>query len=366
LPSFRGKIDRTTPYEYLRQLRLEAEANGISMEAMLNKKIPTLMIKEAANWFAVNRAYFTSWEEFQRLFMEEYCCPNYKEQLLRDLEKRSQDPKESGTVFLHKIVLLCREIDPTTPDWFIIRKIAKQLHPEYRNRLHPVLQAYPSLRHFAAHVAQIQSDLYDMKTYKPPPPPHEFAEPAFAYTDHKVEFRVQFQPLQGTQQSQSNTVLASDQQAPPTTAVSISSLNPQITRQRAQDAHSKAVQQKQQGAYNKQDSQQFTQGDRSRSPFKNQGSSSYRGYSPGGKNWVSPNGSRWARSASPQRSGGEGENKNKFSNYQSPSRPADGQHKQGSPYRSQSHDPKRSSSPHRPTSPSRLQAKVATADEGKN
>jgi hypothetical protein len=81
-------MDRLSPYEYMRQIRIAAEANIVSMEAMLTRKIPILMIHEAANWFAVNKRNFISWDEFHRLFMEEYNRPNYKQQLMSDLEQR--------------------------------------------------------------------------------------------------------------------------------------------------------------------------------------------------------------------------------------------------------------------------------------
>jgi hypothetical protein len=369
LPTFRGKHDRTTPYEYMRIIRTAAKAHYISLNAMLDGKIPTLMIQEAANWFAVNRPYFTSWEEFHRLFMEEYCCPNYREKLLSDLEQRRQDPTESGTVFLHKITLLCREIDENVPDYFIIAKAAKQLHPEYKARLFPVLSAYPSLMHFEMHIRQIQGDLYESKMYKPPPPAHEFAEPAFAFEDHKPEYRVTFntQQVQQTQGSAQSAVV----QAPvATTAVSLSSLNPQITRQRAIDAHVKSTQQKNQGAYKKTNNQTVVENERSRSPFRSFGPSGSnnnnpRGYSPGGKNWTSPGGTRWARSLSPHTSGSNTDNKTKFSNYQSPSRPADAQTKGSLSQGSQSQDQRRQS-PHRPASPSKFHAKAASAEEEKN
>jgi hypothetical protein len=366
LPTFRGKIDRTTPFEYIRQLKTAAEANNISLNAMLQRKIPTLMIQEAANWFAVNRNNFSSWEEFHRLFMEEYSCPNYREQLLRDLEIRRQDASESGTVFLHKIILLCREIDSSTPDYYIIQKAARLMHPEYKAKLHPVLAAYQSLSQFEAHIRQIRADLYDAKTYKPPPPAHEFAEPAFAFDDHKTEFRITF-ATQPDQQALADAPVTATQPAAGPPPITLSSLNPQITRQRAREAHARTSQQKGQGAYKKSESQNSVQGDRSRSPFRSFGpstsnSNNSRGYSPGGKTWTSPNGSRWARSQSPQKAITGGEQKSKFSTYQSPSRPADGQNKGNA---NQNQDQRRQS-PHRPGSPSRFQTKAANAEEGKN
>ena len=367
LPTYRGRTDRRTPYEYIRQVRVAAETSGISLQSMLQRKIPMLMVEEAANWFAVNCKYFSSWEIFHRLFMEEYSCPNYYQQLLRDLELRRQDPAESVTVFLHKTILLCREIDPTTPDWFIIEKATRNMHPDFRSRVYPLLATNPTLAQFEHMLRQVQNDLYDTKNYKPPPPAHEFAEPAFAYDDNKVHFNVSFSNKNQTQQPQSSSESIQSQPNKSSVSMTMAALNPQITRQRAREAKPRSNSaDRQSGGYNKGNYQQSSNQDRSRSPFKNQGSNNKpQGYSPGGRSWSSPGGSRWARTNSPSTSNNEGSSNNKLAQYKSPSRPADQQRRENSPSRS-SHQGGTNQPPPRPNSPSRFQAKAANAEESKN
>lgn len=378
LPTYRGRTDRKTPYEYVRQIRVAAETNGVSLLSMLQRKIPTLLIDEAANWFAVNVQNFTSWEIFHKLFMEEYSCPNYYQKLASDLEKRRQDPGEAGTVFLHKITLLCREIEPTTPDWYIIQKAIANMHPDYRQRLYPHQSLYPSLYHFEQHLKQIQTDLFETRTYKPPPPPHEFAEPAFAYEDNKTQYSVAFEQKPTYQQQSSSTAIAPAQPNNRGLAsVSLSSLNPQITRQRARDTRprSNSADRRNDSSYRTEYSQRSANEDRSRSPFRPTGASNYgtnsynRGYSPNRTSWTSPGGTGWARRDSPyNRSQSEDREQNKFSRYQSPSRSNEGHSRSYSPSRAltQGEKGERKESPGRQQSPSRYQANAGRTEGRKN
>lgn len=231
LPKFRGRNDYQSPYEYLRQIKIAAATQSIELIQILAHKLPMLLIEEAGNWFAVNWSSMGTWDDFEKAFVQEYSSPNYRQDLIKDLEQRTQSPEEAGTVFLHKIVLLCKQIDPSVPELVITEKVKEKMHPSYRH--YTDNYSYATVNQMEQHLLSIQRTLYSIQTYKPPPAASHFSETAFAYKEYRSQPKVEFA-------KQSDQFQKPHEQKKIFSEVSLSSLNPSITRERARKSQYKS------------------------------------------------------------------------------------------------------------------------------
>jgi hypothetical protein len=213
IPKFRGRKDAKSPYEYLKMIVNEARMANIDPFLIVKHKLPITMIDEAGMWLSFH-SEFTTWDQFQVAFTEEYSAVNYIQRLKKELEIRSQGPNEPLTTYIHIITEMCRMIDVNYPEQEIIDKIMELMHPEYRQYLRG--QNFYSLLMFEAYAKRVQQSFYQDKTYKLPPSLEESVEKSFCYnsrSDKSVKFG-------SGDKAQS-------------TAVTLSALNPQISRERA-------------------------------------------------------------------------------------------------------------------------------------
>jgi hypothetical protein len=145
---------------------------------------------------------------------------NYIQRLKKELEVRTQGPEEPLTTFIHKISEMCRMIDPYYPEAEIIEKIMELMHPEYRQYTRG--QYFPTLFALEAYAKKVQQAFYQDKTYKLPPSMEESVEKSFCYNS-RSEKSVKFK---SGDKKESH-------------AVSLSALNPQISRERARKRYTK-------------------------------------------------------------------------------------------------------------------------------
>jgi hypothetical protein len=177
------------------------------------------MIEEAGLWLTFHTE-FTHWDQFEVAFNEEYGAVNYIQRLKKELEVRTQGPDEPLTTFIHKITEMCRMIDPYYPEADVIEKIMELMHPEYRQYTRG--QQFPTLFALEAYAKRVAQAFYQDKTYKLPPSMEESVEKSFCYNS-RSEKNVKFGSGDKTKSN----------------AVSLSALNPQISRERARKRYSK-------------------------------------------------------------------------------------------------------------------------------
>jgi hypothetical protein len=213
IPKFRGRKDTKSPYEYLKIIKNEAQMANIDPFLIVKHKMPITMVDEAGLWLTFH-SEFRSWNQFEVAFNEEYGAVNYIQRLKKELEVRTQGPEEPLTTYIHKISEMCKMIDPYYPEADIIEKILEQMHPEYRQYTRG--QHFTSLFALEAYAKRVAQSFYQDKTYKLPPSMEESVEKSFCYNS-RSEKSVKFKSGEKTQ----------------STAVSLSALNPQISRERA-------------------------------------------------------------------------------------------------------------------------------------
>jgi hypothetical protein len=180
---------------------------------IVKHKLPITMIDEAGLWLTFHNE-IANWTQFEVAFNEEYGAVNYIQRLKKELEVRSQGPDEPLTTYIHKMTEMCKMIDPYYPEAEIIEKIGELMHPEYRQYVRG--QQFTTLHSLEAYAKRVTQAFYQDKTYKLPPSMEESVEKSFCYNSRR-EKSVKFGSGDKTQSN----------------SVSLSALNPQISRERA-------------------------------------------------------------------------------------------------------------------------------------
>lgn len=167
MPYFRGKNDKRSPMEYLDLIQNKAIAFNIDTFEVVKAKMPLALIDDAKFWWEISSQFIFDWSQFQTEFLNEFCSPNFKRNLRRELELRTQHKDEDLTTFIHKIRGYYKMLGEADDHKEIYERIKNQMHPRYRHYLSN--KNVHDLRSLLSAAQQVQCELNIDKSYAPPP-----------------------------------------------------------------------------------------------------------------------------------------------------------------------------------------------------
>jgi hypothetical protein len=111
--------------------------------------------------------------------MAEFGPTNYKEQLRRELDGRTQGEHELFTTYIAVVADYYRRIDDNTCEEAKVNRVLRQMHPQYKPYM--LMKEYPNLKAMMDRATVVQEALFIERGYRPPPPPSRSVEPSTAY-----------------------------------------------------------------------------------------------------------------------------------------------------------------------------------------
>jgi hypothetical protein len=178
IPSFSGRYDKTSPFQFILEFERYARAQGLKPDEAMHRDMPCALLDDALSWWDFHQG-FKSWEDFADCFMVEFCSVNYKQELWKQLEARTQDRDESLTSYIRTINNYYRFLNIPVPDAVKVQRVLDQIHPVYRK--YTCGQQYANLHELAQAALKIQDAVLKEKMYRPPPDPSECVVPNLAY-----------------------------------------------------------------------------------------------------------------------------------------------------------------------------------------
>ena len=168
VPKYKGFNDTRTPYDYIVELEKFQSILGYTDHDMLFRVIPMSLYGEAYTWFRSEMIPFSSLYEFKERLRREYQAVGYSEDLMREIDKRTQGPNEPLTSYIRVMRDYYDRLgDPYVTEHDILRRILRNMHPEYRQAIQgkPIANLFELQQ--AAYGAQELIKSY--RTYRPPP-----------------------------------------------------------------------------------------------------------------------------------------------------------------------------------------------------
>lgn len=123
-------FDGKDPLGFLEQLEDLCDAAGFSHDTLL-RGLPLLLKGDALLWHRNNRAFFVSWEDFRREFMQQFLPPRYQAQLAREVLSRMQRQNEPFRVFATEILTKMRRARSFAPEEQL-ECLYENMAPEYK------------------------------------------------------------------------------------------------------------------------------------------------------------------------------------------------------------------------------------------
>ncbi|XP_077531173.1 uncharacterized protein LOC144143271 [Haemaphysalis longicornis] len=180
VPRLTGYDDRKTVADFLSDLNVYKTASGASDEFVLTRVLPVALEASAGRWWRLQTP-FASWADFEARFREEFLPPNYDYRIRRELEARTQHPREGLLEYIRAIQELFKRAIPGASDAEMVKHVLRRCHPRFRPFLHG--RDYSSLEEMARSARAIEDALISELSYVPPPPVGEALEPACAWRD---------------------------------------------------------------------------------------------------------------------------------------------------------------------------------------
>ncbi|XP_064482675.1 uncharacterized protein LOC135395364 [Ornithodoros turicata] len=174
-----GYTDKKSVADFLDDLTAYQTGMGISDEVLIQRILQVALVGDAARWLRL-QSEFTSLQDFQERFKNEFLPPDYEYRVLEELHKRTQHPEESLSEFVRALQDLYSRADPTATEEQRVARAIRQCHPRFR----PYLRAhrFETLEALAQEARSIQGDLLAELQYRPPPPPELALEPRCAWS----------------------------------------------------------------------------------------------------------------------------------------------------------------------------------------
>jgi len=136
VPKYKGFNDARTPYDYIVELEKFQSMLGYTDHDLLFRVIPMSLYGEAYTWFRSEMIPFSSLHELKARLRKEYQAVGYSEDLMRGIEKRTQGPNEPLTSYIRVMRDYYDRLgDPSITEHDILRRILRNMHPEYRQAL---------------------------------------------------------------------------------------------------------------------------------------------------------------------------------------------------------------------------------------
>ncbi|XP_077551282.1 uncharacterized protein LOC144164929 [Haemaphysalis longicornis] len=180
MPRFMGYDDRKTVADFLSDLNVYKTASGASDEFVLTRVLPVALEASAGRWWRLQTP-FASWADFEARFREEFLPPDYDYRIRRELEARTQHPREGLLEYIPATQELFKRAIPGASDTEMVKHVLRRCHPRFRPFLHG--RDYSSLEEMARSARAIEDALISELSYIPPPPVGEALEPACAWRD---------------------------------------------------------------------------------------------------------------------------------------------------------------------------------------
>jgi hypothetical protein len=179
--TYRGKHDKRSPLEYLDLIKNKAISFNVDIFEVVKAKMPLALIEDAKMWWEMNEEFITSWDQFHQDFLNEFATPNFKRNLRRELELRTQHKDEDLTTFIHRIRRYYNLLGQSDNHGEIYERVKSQMHPNYRHYLSG--KHIFDLRSLLTCAQQVQSEMHTDKHYAPPPGKNESVEKSLAFND---------------------------------------------------------------------------------------------------------------------------------------------------------------------------------------
>lgn len=180
VPRFTGYDDFKSVADFLCDLNVYKTASGSSDEFVLTRVLPVALEASAGRWWRLQTP-FVSWADFEALFRAEFLPPDYEYRIRRELEARTQHPREGLLEYIRAIQELFKRAFPGASDADMVKHVLRCCHPRFRPFLHG--RDYASLEAMARSARAIEDALISELSYVPPPPVGEALEPACAWRD---------------------------------------------------------------------------------------------------------------------------------------------------------------------------------------
>jgi hypothetical protein len=180
LPRYSGAEEKKTPFDFIVELEKYKTISRSSEQFMLEKILPATLEGIAYNWYRheMSTGPFVNWEDFKVRFRREFQALGYREHLYRELDRRTQGPSESLSVFIRVILDYYERLDQRPPEREIVSRIMRQMHPEYLTVLYG--KEINTIRELKEAAFQAQDLIKHTRLYQPPPTYHSL-EPSLAW-----------------------------------------------------------------------------------------------------------------------------------------------------------------------------------------
>jgi len=169
VPKYSGPAEAKTPYDFLIELEKYRLITGTHEEVMLREVIPVALEGHAYTWyrFESKNQNFRDWEDFSCRFRREFQVLGYEHELSRELESRTQSPKEPLTAYIRVILEYFDRIGTQPSEEEVIKRVKRGMHPEYLQ----ILQGRPvrSIKELMSAAVEAQEVIKQLRTYRPPP-----------------------------------------------------------------------------------------------------------------------------------------------------------------------------------------------------
>ena len=186
MPHFKGYKDDQTPSEFITSFERFLNAHPTSnQDTIVRKYMQCAMEGEALNWYNFQKQHLTTWEAFKKALIRKYAATNYQERLSRELRDRTQHYEEPLTSYVQVMQDYHEKLDEYTADKDRVKRVLKQMHPEYRHYMEGY--DFRNLHDMYEVALEVQEHVLNKREYKPPPDAASSVEPSLAFTPKKKE-----------------------------------------------------------------------------------------------------------------------------------------------------------------------------------
>ncbi|KAH7960686.1 hypothetical protein HPB49_022342 [Dermacentor silvarum] len=179
IPTYSGYGDQMSANVFLLALRQYEQATGMRESAVLERVLPVALVGQAARWYRLVGHTASTMDEFRRLFRDEFLPYDYRLQMRRELELRTQAPDESLVEYVRAMQELFEYADPSASNTERVERVIRQSHPTFALYLRS--SRCRDLNELAAESRRVQAEISAARAYRPPPPPSESLEPSCAW-----------------------------------------------------------------------------------------------------------------------------------------------------------------------------------------
>jgi len=165
LPEYKGFEDEKTPFDFLLELEKYQQIANHSEAVMLSRVVPSALKGEAYNWLRYEPP-FRNWFNFKSRFRSEFQAVGYSDDLKKELELRTQGSNETLTAYIRVIYDYYERIGEEIVDIDVVKRIMRQMHPEFRQALSN--KRINTLRELKDAALDAQYQIKANRTYKPP------------------------------------------------------------------------------------------------------------------------------------------------------------------------------------------------------